>query len=328
MLSSSSINYIGPGLADNNMSDKIYVIGHKSPDLDSVAAAITYANYKNKANNTNIYVPAIAGETNKVTNFVLEKFGFDKPEILETAKEKKIILVDHNENSQQIDGGEEADIVEILDHHKINFANTSPIRIDIWPLGSSNSIIYKKYVWKNIEIDKNLAGLMLSAVLDDTVITKSPTSTDEDKDIINELAKIAEIKNWEEYGIEMFKVKASVADMTDAEVVKMDYKDFEMKGGKFGIGQVETVDLGEFEPREDLLLAELNKLREEEGYHSTILFITDILKGGSKFLVSSSDETALGEAFNTVFKGGRAYIDGIMSRKKQVAPAVMEKFDK
>lgn len=310
------------------MSDKIYVIGHKSPDLDSVAAAIAYANYKNKKNKVDIYIPAVAGETNKVTDFVLQKFGFEKPEMLVSAKDKKILLVDHNESAQMIDGAEADNVVEILDHHKMNFANSSPIRIDVWPLGSSNSIIYKKYKWNNIENDKNMAGLMLSAVLDDTVITKSPTCTDDDKEIISELSEIAGIDDWEAFGIEMFKVKASVSDMSDEEVVKMDYKDFEVKQGKFGLGQVETVDLEEFSSRESALLAELDRLREEGDYHSTILFITDILKGGSLFLVSSIDETALGEALKADFKNKKAYIDGIMSRKKQVAPAIMNKFDK
>lgn len=307
------------------MSKKIYVIGHKSPDLDSVAAAISFANHQNQIDKARTYIPAVAGELNQLTKYVLEKFGIDKPELLTDAVDKKIILVDHNEEAQRVMGGE---IVGILDHHKMNFSNSNPIRINIWPLGSSNSIIYKIYKWNNIEISKSLAGLMLSAVLDDTVITKSPTCTEEDKTIIGELSKLAGIDDWKEYGIEMFKVKASVSQMSDAEIVKMDYKDFEMKAGKFGIGQVETVDLSDFKSREDTLLAEIEKIREAGNYHSVILFITDIMKGGSQFLISSSDESALAEAFGTNFENHRAYVEGIMSRKKQVVPAVTEKFDK
>jgi manganese-dependent inorganic pyrophosphatase len=307
------------------MSEKIYVIGHKSPDLDSVAAAISYANYQNLTDNARTYIPAVAGELNQLTQYVLEKFGIDRPEILADATDKKIFLVDHNEEAQKVAGGE---VVGILDHHKMNFSNSNPIRINVWPLGSSNSIIYKLYQWKNLEINKELAGLMLSAVLDDTVITKSPTCTAEDKTIIDELSKLAGIENWQEYGIEMFKVKASVSQMSDEEIIKMDYKDFEMKAGKFGIGQVETVDLSDFKSREETLLTGIEKIREAGNYHSVILFVTDIMKGGSQFLVSSSDENALAEAFNTKFENHRAYVDGIMSRKKQVVPAVTEKFDK
>ena len=169
---------------------------------------------------------------------------------------------------------------------------------------------------------------MLSAVLDDTVITKSPTSTAKDKEIIEKLSKLAGVDSWEEYGILMFKVKSSVANMTEEEIIKMDYKDFDMKAGKFGLGQVETVDLEEIKPREDALLVELEKIRKEGDYHSTVLFITDILKGGSQFLVSSSDEEALAEAFDTKFENKRVYIDGLMSRKKQLVPAITDKFDK
>ena len=306
--------------------NKIYIIGHQSPDLDSVAAAIAYANFKNKTEETNKYVPAVAGEINKVTEFVLNKFGFDQPEILTDATNQQLILVDHNEKPQQIKG-KNKDIIEILDHHKINFANVNPIRIDIHPLGSSNSIIYNKYKETGLKIDKNLAGLMLSAVLDDTVITKSPTCTETDKQIITELSALSEIKNWQDYGIEMFKAKADIGTMSEMEIIKMDYKDFEMKAGMFGIGQVETVDLETFKAREDKIIEELNRLRKEGGYHSTILFITDIIKEGSRFLIVSSEPEKIEEAFEAKLENNRVYIDGIISRKKQVAPNLMKIFD-
>lgn len=308
------------------MSEKIYVIGHQTPDLDSVAAAITYANLKNMQKSTDVYEPAIAGEINKVTEFVLNKFGFEKPEILVNANGKKLVLVDHNEESQQIKG-ENKEVVEILDHHKVNFSGVDPIRIDVQPIGSSNSIIYKKYIESGIEFDKNLAGLMLSAVLDDTVITKSPTCTKEDHTIIAELAKLAEVDNWQDYGIEMFKAKADVGAMTEQEIVKMDYKDFDMKAGKFGIGQVETVDLKDFEEREEALLKELNNILDQGEHHSVILFITDILEEGSKFLVATSDQEKIEQALGQKLEDNKVYIKGVISRKKQVAPKFMEVFD-
>lgn len=308
--------------------DKVYIIGHKSPDLDSVTSAINYAKFKNKLENTDKYVPAVAGELNKVTEFVLDKFQTDKPEKLEDISGKKVILVDHNESSQSQDGIEEAEIVEILDHHKMDFKYGDPIKIDIRPMGSTNSIVYQMYKENNIEIDKNLAGVMLSAVLDDTVITKSPTCTDVDKEIILELSKLAEVKDWNAYGIEMFKVKSSMKDNTAMEVIKNDFKDFDFSVGKFGIGQVETADLTEFTEREDELMEEINKLKESEGYHSVVLFITDIMKEGSQFLIVTSDIENIEKALGEKLEGGKVYIDGIISRKKQVAPKFDEVFNK
>lgn len=304
-----------------------YIIGHKSPDLDSVAAAISYANFKNKITGTNDYIPAIAGTANPVTEFVLNKFGFDKPEELSDAGGKKIILVDHNEQSQQVEG-EEKQIVEILDHHKVNFSGPEPIRFEVQPLGSTNSIIFKKYQEAGIPIGEKLAGLMLSALLDDTVITKSPTCTEEDKAIIAELAKLAGIEDWQAYGIEMFKAKADVGAMSEQDIIRLDFKDFEMKAGKIGISQVETVDLSDFESRQEDLLAALKDLRQAGGYHTVVLFITDILKEGSKFLVATADREKVEEVLGSKLENDQVYIDGIISRKKQVAPKFTEVFDK
>lgn len=308
--------------------DKIYIIGHRSPDLDSVASAITYANLKNQLENTDKYIPVVAGKINKVTEFVLEKFNFDAPEILDSAQEKNLILVDHNEASQIVDGGSEANIIEVLDHHKINFSFGEPICFQVCPWGSTTSIIYRKYKINKINIDKNLAGLMLSAILDDTVITKSPTCTDKDKEFISELSRLAGIEDWQDYGIEMFKAKSNVADLSAEEIIKMDFKDFEFKAGKFGFGQVETADLSELENREKELLASLNKLYLEDNYHTVALFITDIIKEGSKFLIFSKDISDSEKALGQKIENNTAYVPGLVSRKKQVAPQFMKIFDK
>jgi manganese-dependent inorganic pyrophosphatase len=309
------------------MAEKIYVIGHKSPDLDSVAAAISYADLKNKIAKTDIYQPAAAGEVNRETAFALEKFGFSKPEILKNAAGKKVILVDHNEFSQAVDGIKEAEIVEVLDHHKIDFSYDKPIEFCVRPWGATCTLIAQLAANNGVEFSQNMAGLMLSAILVDTVITKSPTTTDKDKEIIEKLSQIAGI-NWQEYGLELFKVRSSVSDLTAPEIIKSDFKDFEFKSGKFGIGQVETVDLNEFKDRNQELLTALGELKKEGGYHSVILFITDILKEGSLFLVASSDEEGVGKALGGKLENGQAYIDGIISRKKQVVPKLTEAFDK
>ncbi|MCK5320630.1 manganese-dependent inorganic pyrophosphatase [Candidatus Parcubacteria bacterium] len=310
------------------MFQKIYIIGHKSPDLDSVAAAISYANFKNKQENTDAYVPAITEDINQVTKFVLDKFNLETPEILQNASNKKIILVDHNEFSQAPEGISQAEIIEILDHHKLNFKYDQPITVNIKPWGAACSILAQMYFDNNIKIDKNLAGLMLSAILDDTVITKSPTCADKDKELIEKLVCLAGVSDWQAYGLEMFKIKSSVKDFIDLEVIKNDFKDFEFKAGKFGIGQVETVDLSEFDAREQGLLEAMEKTQRQENYHSVVLFLTDIINEGSRFLIVSDDEEKIREALGGELKNNKTYIQGIMSRKKQVVPLIAKVFDK
>ncbi|HTX86853.1 MAG TPA: manganese-dependent inorganic pyrophosphatase [Candidatus Nanoarchaeia archaeon] len=306
----------------------IYVIGHKSPDLDSVAAAIAWANLENKINKTADYVPATAGDINKETAYVLEKFGFKVPEKLATAAGQKLYLVDHNEESQIVDGFQKAEIVGVLDHHKINFKCEKPIEFKNLPWGSACTIIAQQYYWKEEKIEKKLAGLMLAAILVDTVITKSPTCTEIDKEIIAKLAKISGIKDWRAFGMEIFKVRGAVADKSASEIIKGDFKDFDFKAGKFGIGQVETVDLNDFAAKEEAIMAELGKMQSTGGYHSVILFITDIIKEGSKFLVATSDAAGMEKALKNKLVDNKVYLPGIMSRKKQVVPMLGEVFDK
>jgi manganese-dependent inorganic pyrophosphatase len=247
---------------------------------------------------------------------------------LENAAGCNLILVDHNESMQAIGGLANAKLIEVLDHHKMDFRYIEPIEINVRPWGSSNSIIASLFYQHNMEIEKNLAGLMLSAILDDTVITKSPTCTENDKKFIIELAQLANISNWQEYGLEIFRAKSCIKEMKAEQIVNNDFKDFITKSGKFGIGQVETVDLKEFAGKENELLAALDKLRGVGEYHSVILFITDIMQEGSKFLISSNDENSVAMALGTKLKDHQVYIPGIMSRKKQVAPLIMENFDK
>ena len=306
---------------------KIYIIGHKSPDLDSVAGAIGLANLKNILDSDNQYIPAVAGKINRETEFALKKFGFDSPEILKDASNKKVILVDHNEFAQAVDKIENAEIIEVLDHHKVDFKHSEPIAVNVKPWGASCSIIADEYFKNNLELNKNLAGLMLSAILIDTVITKSPTCVEQDKKIIEKLAGIADIADWKKFGMELFKIRSSVSELSDVEIIKSDFKDFNFKQGKFGIGQVETVDLNNFVDREDGIINELNKIKQAENYHSVILFITDIINEGSKFLVATSDQEKVEQALGAELENGKVYIKGVISRKKQVAPGFVGVFD-
>jgi manganese-dependent inorganic pyrophosphatase len=306
----------------------IYIIGHKSPDLDSVAAAIAYANFKNQKEPEGQYLPALAGKPNKETVYLLDKFGIDMPEILDSVSGREIIMVDHNEFQQAADGIGEAKILEILDHHKLDFKYSEPICITTKPWGAVNSLITEMYFAENVAIDKSMAALMLGAILIDTVITKSPTCTAKDKGVIEKLAMLSGLPDWEAYGLELFKVRSSVSELSDTEIIRSDFKNFNFKVGTFGIGQVETVDLGEFVQREDAIMAELDKIKTAGNYHTVILFITDIIKEGSRFLIVSSDLSGVETAFGAKTENGKVYLPGVLSRKKQVTPKLAAVFDK
>jgi manganese-dependent inorganic pyrophosphatase len=303
----------------------IYITGHTKPDLDSVVGAIAYVHLKQKTDPGQTYIPAVVGELNAETKYVLGKYNIPEPELLTSVAGKAIILVDHNEREQALPDISEATILEVIDHHKMNFSYSEPIRIIIEPLGSSCSVITKMFKADGIDIPKNLAGVMLGAVLTDTVITKSPTTTDEDLKIIEELADLAEIKDWRAFGMEVFKVRSSVSSLSDKEIITADFKDFDIGGKRFGIGQVETVDIAEFDDRTKGLLSALKEKRTADNYHSVILFVSDILKEESNFLVSSDEAGKIAEAFGKELSEG-TFTAKVLSRKKQVVPVLMKAF--
>lgn len=304
------------------MKNKIYIIGHKKPDLDSIAASVSYAYLKNKIDSGNEYVACRAGGANLETKYAFEKFGVEIPEVLSDAGDKKIILVDHNEVEQIIDNIGEADLVEIVDHHKVKFEYSDPIFVHIEPIGSSCSIIFKMFKQNGIDVPRDLAGVMLSAILIDTVITKSPTCTEQDVEIIKELSEICGL-DYKEFGIELFKVRSNVSSLPPDEILGSDQKDFDINGKKFSISQVETVDLKELDGLTDGLFEAINKRKDDGGYHTVILFITDILNKGSRFLVVSDSPEKFEEVLGCKLENNECYLDGIMSRKKQVVPPLM-----
>ncbi len=295
----------------------VYVIGHKSPDTDTVVSAIVYARIKG-------YTPATPGPINEETAFVLNTFGVPVPQELGSAEGKKLVLVDHNEASQSPDDIAKAEIIEIIDHHKMNFSNPNPIAILVEPVGSTATILAKKY--KDVVAkDKAMAGILLGALLSDTVVFKSPTTTQEDKDEAAELAKIAGIDDMMKFGIDVKKSKANIADKSIKDVIFADYKNFDFAGKKVGIGQTEVVDLTDVYNRASEVMNFLNDLKAKEGYEMVIFVATDIIKEGSE-LYFAGDKAKIEKAFNTKVEGNSVYIPGLMSRKKQVVPVVEKVF--
>jgi len=279
-----------------------------------VCSAIAYAKIKN-------FVPVRLGELNEETPFVLNFFRVEKPEILVDAKGKKVVLVDHNEFSQSADGINEAEILEVIDHHKINFSYSSPINFCSEPLGSTATIVAKKYFDK-IK-DSKIAGILLASILSDTVIFKSPTTTEEDRIIAEKLSKIAGISDMVKFGIEIKKTKAGILNKPIEAVIKSDFKDFDFHGKKVGIGQSEIVDIEEAYKRKHEIINYLNSIKT--GYEMIVFIATDIIKEGSE-LFFVGDASKIEKAFNKKVSGNSVYLEGVMSRKKQVVPFLEKVF--
>ncbi len=300
---------------------KVYVIGHKSPDTDSIASAISYAFFKNQIDKDDEYIPARAGELNDETRFVLNKFSVKEPELLTNAEGKNLILVDHNELGQVVDGADKARILEIIDHHRIGDLQTSaPILFHAEPVGSSCTIVADFFFYHKIIIPDSIAGLLLAGILSDTVIFKSPTTTEKDKKLANKLAEQLKI-NVNDFGLEVKKAKSSIKKLSDNEVIMSDFKEFSKDDFKYGVGQVEVVDYSEVESRRKDLMAELERIRQASGYKIAILMVTNILNEETK-LWFAGDESIIKQAFNKQPVNNEVLLPGVMSRKKQVVPPI------
>lgn len=239
-------------------------------------------------------------------------------------KRKQVILVDHNEASQSVDGLDEAEIVEIVDHHKIGTIGTTlPINFRNMTVGSSNTIIYMLYKENNISIPQHIAGIMLSGIISDTLLFRSPTTTRTDKIVVKELAKIANV-NYEQYGMNMLKAGASLKGKTKEEILYNDFKNFTIDGKKIGIGQVITLDINEINQEKEEYIHLINKVAENNNYYMVALFATDIIKNGSYIYFNESAKDILDNCFKIKNLKEGDYLEGIISRKKQMIPNIMD----
>ena len=274
----------------------ILVFGHKNPDTDTICSAIAYAELKGKLGKD---VKAVRlGEINEETKFVLDYFKVEKPELIESVSGKEIMLVDHNERTQTADGFEEAKVLELVDHHRIsNFNVDEPLYVRMEPVGCTATIILKLFKENNLLPSPTTAGLMLSAIVSDTLLFKSPTCTECDVKAGKELAEIAGV-NVEEYGLEMLKAGTALGGKSEAELINMDMKIFEVDGSKIGVAQVNTVNEAELLERKEKLLSEINNIINKEGLKFFIFAITNILSNDSTGIVAGDGNAVIEKAFN------------------------------
>ncbi|MCS7119216.1 MAG: manganese-dependent inorganic pyrophosphatase [Archaeoglobaceae archaeon] len=318
------------------MVQEVYVVGHKNPDTDTVCSAIVFAYLWNKWRETGALskimkiegnaIPAVQGELNAETKFVLEKFGIKAPLKLTDGSGKKIALVDHSERSQTVDNIDKAEIVAVVDHHKIGDITTpNPILFFNLPAGSTATVLKILFDKTGMIIPKELAGIMLASILSDTVIFKSATTTELDKKVAEELAKVVGIMDITKFGVEVKGRLSEVQGMSAKEIIMRDFKDFNMGGKKVGIGQIELLDLSLIVNRKEEIYKELSK-KKAEGYHSVFLMLTDIMKEGTELLVITDDPKVVEKAFGKRLEGRSVWLDKVMSRKKQVVPPLEKAF--
>jgi manganese-dependent inorganic pyrophosphatase len=302
----------------------VYVVGHKSPDTDSVTAAIAYAELM-KAKGED-YIPVVSGKLNPETETVLKQFGFAAPEIMTDATGKKVALVDHSDLAQAPDNLSAGEVVAVVDHHKIGDVTTNqPIFFCNMPVGCTCTVLKILYDMEGVAVAPKVAGLMLSAILSDTVNFKSPTCTPADKKAVAELAAIAGVKDTDAIFMEMLKAKSAVQGVPAMELLHRDYKDFDMKGKKVGVGQLELATLDQVA---DMREALYNAMKEQKGSerHTVLLMLTDVVKEGTDLMVLSDDPAMIEGAFGGKLAGNSMWIDGMMSRKKQTIPNLQKAF--
>ncbi len=297
----------------------LYTCGHIIPDSDSVCSAISLAYLLNKIGRA--ATPARQGELNPETKFILDKFGFEAPVLKTSFAGHELFITDYSDIAQAPNDMDKTTVVGIVDHHKLGDITTSaPLECWIRPVGCTNTIVKEMYDYHKVEIPANIAAIMMCAILSDTVIFKSPTCTALDIQVVKELSKICGIEDFGALGMEMFKVKSEVEGTPVRDLVMRDYKNFDMHGSKVGVGQLEVVDGSVFDKIKDDLMEDIKKVKDEQNLHTVALLLTDIMKEGSEILVTSDDTSIFEKAFNCKLEDGKVWLDGCLSRKKQIIP--------
>ena len=284
--------------------EKILVFGHKSPDTDTIASSIAMAYLQTKLGK--VAVPKRLGNISKETEFALNHFKIGAPELLDSVSEEDtVILVDHNDSAQSVDNMLNSKIYMVVDHHQISgFHTSAPLYYYAEPVGCTCTILYKLFNDNNVVIPADVAGLMLSAIISDTLLFKSPTCTEKDKVVAEALAKISNT-DINTYGLAMLKAGTDLSSFSEEELINLDGKKFTLKDiVPAKVAQVNTADI------------------EKEGFELFILLITDIINSNSQVIVLGSKADIVERAYNVKLVDNTAFLPGVVSRKKQVIPVI------
>ena len=300
--------------------EKVLVFGHKSPDTDSICSTLAMANLQTKLRGEEV-IPCRLGELNEETKYALKYFEVEAPKFIEKVEEgQNVILVDHNEFSQSVAGIENAKIKEVVDHHRINnFQTSEPLFYYAQPVGCTATILLELFKANNIEIEPKIAGLMLSAIISDTLLLKSPTTTDKDKKAVEELAKIANV-DISKYGLDMLKAGTDLDKYTEDELIRLDAKCIEKEEIKYVIAQVNTVSIPDVLKRKAKIEEEMNKEILAKGLSLFVFVITDIVNSNSEAIVLGDRTELISKSYE--IDDDIAVMPGVVSRKKQILPLI------
>lgn len=299
-----------------------FVFGHKKPDTDSIASAISMANLQTRIGD---YSESFRlGNINRETEFALKTFGVKTPELLEKVDENSnVIMVDSNEFPQSAEGIENANIKMIVDHHRLSLQTSNPVYCMVEPVGCTSTILYKLYRQNEVDINPEMAGLMLSAIVSDTLLFKSPTCTEQDKLVASRLSSIVGLSMYE-YGLDLLKAGTNLDGYTPTEIINTDSKPFEKDGVKFVISQINSADVdGVLKQQKELETAIENEilLNNIDCY---VFMVTDILEASSKAIVLGNRRDIFEKAYDTKLCNNLAMLPGVVSRKKQVLPKILD----
>ncbi|WP_172253376.1 manganese-dependent inorganic pyrophosphatase [Saccharibacillus deserti] len=306
---------------------KVLVFGHKNPDTDTIASAIAYAELKKQLG---VDAEAVRlGEVNGETAYALKHFGIEAPRLVETVADQSegVILVDHNESQQSAADIADAHVLEVIDHHRIaNFETAHPLYYRAEPVGCTATILNKLYKENGVEIRKEIAGLMLSAIVSDSLLFKSPTCTEQDVAAAKELAAIAGV-DVDVYGLDMLKAGADLSGKTAQDLISIDAKEFTMGGSKVEIAQINAVDVDEVLLQQAELEAALKEKIVDKGLSLFVLAITDILNNDSVAIALGSKTDAVERAYGVTLENNKALLKGVVSRKSQIVPVLTKAFE-
>lgn len=300
---------------------KKLVFGHQNPDTDTIASAMGAAYLLQEAYHEETEAVAL-GTPNAETQYALDYFGLNPLRVIEKAETEEVVLVDHNEKAQSVANLDDVEVVGVYDHHKINFTSANPIWFTNKPLGSVATILYYEFQVNQIEIPKAIAGMLASAIISDTLLLKSPTTTKLDQPALAGLAKAAGIDDYEAYGMNLLKAGTDLSQRTAQELIDGDAKSFDFNGHEFRIGQVNTVDIEDTLNRK----AEFEAAMQAAEYQNFLFVITDILNSNSKAIFVGPDAAEVEKAFDAKLENNVVDLPGVVSRKKQVVPPLTAAF--
>jgi manganese-dependent inorganic pyrophosphatase len=303
---------------------KTFIFGHKNPDTDTICSALVYADLKTKLG---FDVEAVRlGDVNGETEFALKQFNTTAPRLIEKAapEVETVILVDHNERQQSVDDIDDVRVLEVIDHHRIaNFETAEPLYYRAEPVGCTTTILNKLYKENGVKIEKDIAGLMLSAIISDSLLFKSPTCTEEDVQAAKELAEIAGVKT-DEYGLEMLKAGADLRGKTAEDLISIDAKIFPMGSKKVEIAQINAIDPADVLALKANLEEAVTNAIVEKTLDLFLVVITDILNSDSVAIAIGAEASAVEQAYGVKLDNNTALLKGVVSRKKQIVPVLTE----